>query len=180
MVGFQPTGWTHQRELNKTRARGRRQQKGTVITYQVLLFPCDGTAGVLHVWCCCTAVVPILSMCCRRGRGGRAVHSRRAAAWSAGSRLGAPAASNGHALASGVASCSIPSLLPSSSPESSLALLPPPTLPQVPYSEHSSFTELRAFVGWLNPVRIIPHVNTDNGGPKATHMVKLLRGQATS
>ncbi|GAB4823565.1 hypothetical protein N2152v2_010611 [Parachlorella kessleri] len=74
VVGFQPTGWTHQRDVNKTRARGRRRQKGTIITYQV------------------------------------------------------------------------------------------------PYSEHSSFTELREFVGWLKPVRILPHVNTDDGGPKANRM----------
>jgi DNA cross-link repair 1A protein len=55
-----------------------------------------------------------------------------------------------------------------------------PCMLQVPYSEHSSFTELREFVAWLNPVRIIPHVNTDNGGPKATRMVLLLRGQDVS
>jgi DNA cross-link repair 1A protein len=33
-VGFQPTGWTHQRDAGQTRARGRRRQKGTIITYQ--------------------------------------------------------------------------------------------------------------------------------------------------
>lgn len=29
----------------------------------------------------------------------------------------------------------------------------------IPYSEHSSFTELREFVAWLTPIRILPTVN---------------------
>jgi len=35
VVGFQPTGWTHGRDTSKTKAKGRRRQKGTLITYQV-------------------------------------------------------------------------------------------------------------------------------------------------
>lgn len=79
-VGFQPTGWAHQRDASQTRARGRRKQKGTIITYQV------------------------------------------------------------------------------------------------PYSEHSSFSELRAFVDWFRPADIVPSVNSDGGGPKAQALVRLLRG----
>lgn len=45
---------------------------------------------------------------------------------------------------------------------------------QVPYSEHSSFEELRDMVATLQPTRIIPSVGNDRG-PKAAHMVQLLR-----
>ena len=82
VVGFQPTGWTHGKEAGQTWARGRRRQKGTIITYSV------------------------------------------------------------------------------------------------PYSEHSSFTELREFVAWLAPRTVTPSVNNDGGGPKAHRMVALLRGRA--
>jgi DNA cross-link repair 1A protein len=47
---------------------------------------------------------------------------------------------------------------------------------EVPYSEHSSFSELRAFVHWFNPGRIVPSVNGDDDGPKAQKLVQLLRG----
>jgi DNA cross-link repair 1A protein len=80
VVGFQPTGWTHEKDAAASRRRGRRKQKGTLITYQV------------------------------------------------------------------------------------------------PYSEHSSFTELKAFVAWLQPRSILPHVNNDGGGPKAQRMIALLQG----
>ena len=43
----------------------------------------------------------------------------------------------------------------------------------VPYSEHSSFDELRAFVSFLKPRAILPHVGNDRG-PKARRMVELL------
>jgi len=43
----------------------------------------------------------------------------------------------------------------------------------LPYSEHSSFTELRAFMRWLKPRAILPHVGNDRG-PKAARMVRLL------
>lgn len=81
VVGFQPTGWTHEKASSASR-KGRRRQKGALITYQV------------------------------------------------------------------------------------------------PYSEHSSFTELAEFVKWLQPRSILPHVNNDGGGPKAQRMVALLRGHA--
>ncbi len=29
----------------------------------------------------------------------------------------------------------------------------------VPYSEHSSFSELREYVGWLRPKKVCPHRN---------------------
>lgn len=48
---------------------------------------------------------------------------------------------------------------------------------QVPYSEHSSFSELVEFIRWLKPRSIVPSVNNDLGGPKAEHMIRLLRGQ---
>jgi DNA cross-link repair 1A protein len=44
---------------------------------------------------------------------------------------------------------------------------------QVPYSEHSSFAEMREFVQWLRPTSIIPSVGNDSG-PKAQRMVQLL------
>eukprot|EP00026_Physarum_polycephalum_P004600 Phypoly_transcript_04622.p1 GENE.Phypoly_transcript_04622~~Phypoly_transcript_04622.p1 ORF type:complete len:231 (+),score=29.35 Phypoly_transcript_04622:1391-2083(+) len=43
----------------------------------------------------------------------------------------------------------------------------------VPYSEHSSFTELREFVDFLKPRKIIPTVNNSNGN-KVKEMVALL------
>lgn len=44
----------------------------------------------------------------------------------------------------------------------------------MPYSEHSSFEELRQAVAWLQPRRIIPSVGND-GGTRAAEMVRLLR-----
>ncbi|GAQ80301.1 putative Sterile alpha motifdomain-containing protein [Klebsormidium nitens] len=44
---------------------------------------------------------------------------------------------------------------------------------EVPYSEHSSFSELRAFVRVVRPGYILPHVNND-GGPKAEAMLREL------
>ena len=45
---------------------------------------------------------------------------------------------------------------------------------QVPYSEHSSFNEMRDFVQWLQPSRIIPSVGNDEG-PKRDRMLSWLR-----
>lgn len=125
-MGFQPTGWAHQRDANQTRARGRRRQKGTIITYQV---GGSGTGG---------------------RAGGRAGQGR------AGSPVWRVACG-----AVGVAARALPS---------------PPLPVQVPYSEHSSFSELRAFCEWFKPSTIIPSVNSDGGGPKALALVRLLRG----
>ncbi|WIA30015.1 hypothetical protein OEZ86_000112 [Tetradesmus obliquus] len=41
---------------------------------------------------------------------------------------------------------------------------------KVPYSEHSSCAELREFVAWLKPIRIIPSVS-NNGGDKLRKML---------
>lgn len=46
---------------------------------------------------------------------------------------------------------------------------------QVPYSEHSSFEELRQAVAWLQPRRLVPSVGND-GGACADDMVRMLRG----
>ncbi|EFJ43722.1 hypothetical protein VOLCADRAFT_96136 [Volvox carteri f. nagariensis] len=58
-----------------------------------------------------------------------------------------------------------------------------PTFPKyrepVPYSEHSSFGELRSFVSWLQPGRIVPSVNADGpAGPRTRRMLQLLLGTA--
>eukprot|EP00210_Caulerpa_lentillifera_P002423 g2322.t1 len=45
---------------------------------------------------------------------------------------------------------------------------------QVPYSEHSSYTEMRDFVQWLDPIRIIPSVGNDQG-PKLKKMLSWLK-----
>lgn len=47
---------------------------------------------------------------------------------------------------------------------------------QVPYSEHSSFTEMESFVKWLAPRRVIPSVNNDSG-QKCRRMLSLLGAQ---
>lgn len=44
----------------------------------------------------------------------------------------------------------------------------------VPYSEHSSFEEMKKFVAWLMPRAIIPSVNND-GGPNLQRMLTILR-----
>ena len=44
----------------------------------------------------------------------------------------------------------------------------------LPYSEHSSLSELRAFIRFINPRSIFPHVGND-GGEKLKDMLKLLR-----
>jgi len=50
------------------------------------------------------------------------------------------------------------------------------TLYEVPYSEHSSFTELQQCVRWLQPKRLIPTVNMDRNPVEITKQVwKLLR-----
>jgi len=46
---------------------------------------------------------------------------------------------------------------------------------EVPYSEHSSFAELKQFVSWLQPVEIRPHVNAGTQQKRA-RMLRLLRG----
>ena len=43
----------------------------------------------------------------------------------------------------------------------------------VPYSEHSSFRELREFVDWLKPARIVPTVGND-GGSRTRQMISRL------
>jgi len=53
------------------------------------------------------------------------------------------------------------------------------TLYSVPYSEHSSFDELRDCVAWLDPARIIPTVNCRSQAD-ADYLVSLLRGPAAT
>lgn len=46
----------------------------------------------------------------------------------------------------------------------------------VPYSEHSSFAELRAFAAWLQPVAVVPTVNRGASGDNVPRMLRLLAG----
>lgn len=46
---------------------------------------------------------------------------------------------------------------------------------EVPYSEHSSFVEMKEFVDWLRPNQVIPHVGND-GGKKLKEMLNHLQG----
>ena len=49
----------------------------------------------------------------------------------------------------------------------------------LPYSEYSSLNELRAFVDFVQPQIIFPHVGND-GGEKTQHMLRLLRAKLTA
>lgn len=49
------------------------------------------------------------------------------------------------------------------------------TIYDFPYSEHSSFSELREFVRVMNPVRVTPSVGNDRDVAEA-RMLKLLKG----
>jgi hypothetical protein len=56
IVGFQPTGWSHSQSRGKA-GRGKRRQKGTLITYQV--HPPSYRACIRPAACACN--------CCLKG-----------------------------------------------------------------------------------------------------------------
>ena len=116
-----------------------------------------------------SSMVRVRMMCQTRGGGAKA-HSQQQHQQPAG---GAPA------LAGQKRRFSTPDALsssPASSSSSSSSLLPSGgvTLLSLPYSEHSSFSELREAVRTLNPQRIIPTVNCSSA-QDAQRLVALLR-----
>lgn len=68
-----------------------------------------------------------------------------------------------------------PMCAPGHAPDIAPATAADGTCAQVPYSEHSSFEELRAFLAWFRPLSVIPSVNND-GGTKLRAMMAALAG----